>query len=202
MRPLPGEDSSPGRSRSFSSDNDLTTPLAPLHSQTPQMSYFIADERTMEASLPRSASEERLRTARHNFKKGLGLPLARTAEEDVDSYSESPILASRPFTPLSFGSPGPRSALGSPDSRRGSDFGSYTLDDASSQAVLSSEEDEGIDAEKEMLDSGSAPQLVMPSIKMPSRRPFTDRGKSMGRFKVMVAGAAGMSDIPNLVLLC
>ena len=42
-----------------------------------------------------------------------------------------------------------------------------------------------------MMDSGSAPQLVMPSIKMPSRRPFTEVGKSMGRLKVLVAGDTG-----------
>ncbi|KAL2159557.1 hypothetical protein VTH06DRAFT_2126, partial [Thermothelomyces fergusii] len=43
-----------------------------------------------------------------------------------------------------------------------------------------------------MADSGSAPQLVMPSIKMPSRRPFTDDGKRMGRLKVLVAGDSGV----------
>jgi hypothetical protein len=43
-----------------------------------------------------------------------------------------------------------------------------------------------------MMDSGSAPQLIMPSIKMPSRRPFTDEGKRMGRLKVLVAGDSGM----------
>ena len=43
-----------------------------------------------------------------------------------------------------------------------------------------------------LADSGSAPQLVMPSIKMPSRRPFTTEGKSMGRLKVLVAGDSGV----------
>jgi hypothetical protein len=43
-----------------------------------------------------------------------------------------------------------------------------------------------------MMDSGSAPQLVMPSIKMPSRRPFTDEGKRMGRLKVLIAGDSGV----------
>jgi hypothetical protein len=36
------------------------------------------------------------------------------------------------------------------------------------------------------------PQLVMPSLAMPSRRPFTERGKQMGRLKVAVAGAHGV----------
>ncbi|CAK7231316.1 hypothetical protein SCUCBS95973_007871 [Sporothrix curviconia] len=43
-----------------------------------------------------------------------------------------------------------------------------------------------------MIDSGSAPQLIMPSIKMPSRRPFTEAGKNMGRLKVLIAGDSGL----------
>lgn len=72
-------------------------------------------------------------------------------------------------------------------------MGSYTLDegDAESQAVASESEDEEGQGNEGMLDSGSAPQLVMPSIKMPSRRPFTERGKNMGRLKVMIAGDSG-----------
>jgi hypothetical protein len=31
----------------------------------------------------------------------------------------------------------------------------------------------------------------MPSLSMPSRRPFTERGKQMGRLKIAVAGANG-----------
>lgn len=37
----------------------------------------------------------------------------------------------------------------------------------------------------------AAPQLVMPSISMPSRRPFTERGKKLGKLKILVAGAKG-----------
>lgn len=43
-----------------------------------------------------------------------------------------------------------------------------------------------------MMDSGSVPQLIMPSIKMPSRRPFTEEGKRMGRLKVLIAGDSGV----------
>ncbi|KAL1913588.1 hypothetical protein Sste5344_000551 [Sporothrix stenoceras] len=43
-----------------------------------------------------------------------------------------------------------------------------------------------------MMESGSAPQLIMPSIKMPSRRPFTETGKNMGRLKVLIAGDSGL----------
>ncbi|KAF8422378.1 Septin-domain-containing protein [Tirmania nivea] len=36
------------------------------------------------------------------------------------------------------------------------------------------------------------PQFIMPTIKMPSRRPFTARGKSVGRLKILVAGDSGI----------
>ncbi|KAJ5238712.1 hypothetical protein N7468_003331 [Penicillium chermesinum] len=48
-------------------------------------------------------------------------------------------------------------------------------------------------------------QLIMPSIKMPSRRPFTERGKAMGRFKILLAGAPGSgktSLIKSIVQKC
>jgi hypothetical protein len=61
-------------------------------------------------------------------------------------------------------------------------------DDAGSQAVASSEEDE---ESPPPAIQDSQPELIMPSIKMPSRRPFTPRGKRLGRFKILVAGQKG-----------
>ncbi|KAH7360393.1 Septin-domain-containing protein [Rhexocercosporidium sp. MPI-PUGE-AT-0058] len=242
MRPLPGDDAYTGRSRSTSFDND-PTPLG-TRSQAPQMSYFIADEKAMEASQSRSPcilpkqkdlskgnsygveslettisslapdsddSDEKLRNARHNWKKNLGQRMSRKSEEDLSqptspsarssgdvSRNASPSFQrrssqatiSRPFTPLSYGSPAPPSLLSSPDSRRNSDASSL-LDEVASQAIVSSG-DEDKEMGTDMVDSGSAPQLVMPSIKMPSRRPFTDRGKNMGRLKVLIAGDSGV----------
>ncbi len=238
MRPLPGDDAARPRSTSF--DNDAT-PLA-TRSQPPQMTYFIADEKAMEASQPVSPntlpkqrdlpkqstygvesldttisslpydsddSEEMVRKARQNWKKSLGPNMSKKSEEDLEnaasfvldspsdtSRNVSPThqrrasqTISRPFTPLSFGSQAPPSLMSSPDSRRNSDAGSY-MDDVASQAILSSGEDDP-HVPSEMIDSGSAPQLVMPSIKMPSRRPFTEKGKNMGRLKVLIAGDSG-----------
>ena len=59
--------------------------------------------------------------------------------------------------------------------------------DENSQAIVSSEDE--VELSQEIRDS--APQLIMPSIKMPSRRPFTDRGKQIGRLKVMIVGDSG-----------
>jgi len=72
------------------------------------------------------------------------------------------------------------------------------VDEATSQVLTSSgeEEDEEEMQEEHLLPndaamSGSAPQLVMPSMRIPSRRPFTERGKGIGKLKIMVAGAKG-----------
>ena len=96
-----------------------------------------------------------------------------------------------PLTPLLLPSRN-NSAPSSPKSTserslRKSDEGS-TADETGSQAVASSGEDEP-EPSSAMLDS--APQLIMPSIKMPSRRPFTKRGKAIGRVKILVAGNQG-----------
>ena len=76
-------------------------------------------------------------------------------------------------------------------SLRRSEEGS-AIDETGSQAIVSSGEE---DAELPSALQDSAPQLIMPSIKMPSRRPFTLRGKNIGRFKILVAGSEGISQV-------
>ena len=73
------------------------------------------------------------------------------------------------------------------------------LDEIASQVVMSSgeEEDEG---HTEQGASCSFPQLVMPSIQMPTRRPFTTKGKAMGKLKLLVVGEAGRVHGPVLIL--
>ena len=65
-----------------------------------------------------------------------------------------------------------------------------TLDEIASQAIVSSDDEEQ-DAGTRRRPSGSFPQLVMPRIQMPTRRPFTTKGKAMGKLKIMVAGRTG-----------
>lgn len=81
------------------------------------------------------------------------------------------------------------------------------LDEVASQAIMSSGEEE----EQEEVDTQagaslqSFPQLVMPSIRMPTRRPFTIKGKAMGKLKVMVAGETGAgktSFIRSILQVC
>lgn len=104
--------------------------------------------------------------------------------------------ASRPSTPLMLGISGPASAFSGVSSRRNSTAVSLS-DEIASQALSMSVELEP-EASSAVMDSGSLPQLVMPSIKMPSRRPFTDEGKRMGRLKVLIAGDSGMFEMLSL----
>ncbi|KAH0537394.1 hypothetical protein FGG08_005793 [Glutinoglossum americanum] len=130
-----------------------------------------------------------------------------SADRQPSRRRPSQTTFSQPLTPLFIASPAPGSSLpSSPKSAsirslRHSDEDSLA-DDGGSQAVVSSgEEDSG--ALQQMRDS--APQLVMPSIKMPSRRPFTERGKAMGRLKVLITGDSGIgktSLIKSIVQMC
>jgi hypothetical protein len=151
-------------------------------------------------------------STRERWKKNLAERLAQSSEEPrsrspslFSSYNVSEPASppsvrrtsytetSRPYTPISLYSATPNSVISSPGSRRGSrasDLDSMN-DETSSQAIISSGEDE--EDVSGMMDSGSAPQLVMPSIKMPSRRPFTERGRNMGRLKILIAGDSGMN---------
>ncbi|KAK0808875.1 hypothetical protein LTR75_006129 [Friedmanniomyces endolithicus] len=127
------------------------------------------------------------------------------------SASSSANLSSQPLTPLRM-SPQPDSAMpstprsGSPKSFRLSDEEGSTADETGSQAIQSSssgEEDEDLHV-GESLES-FMPRLVMPSICVPARRPFTDRGKRMGRLKVMVVGQKGVgktSLIQSIIRSC
>ena len=110
---------------------------------------------------------------------------------------------SQPRTPISSASPVPGSSL--PSSPKSTSTRSFrpsdedSADDASSQAIASSGDDE---AEAPPAAQTGSVQLIMPSIMMPSRRPFTERGKDLGKLKVLLAGALGMElGNPGLLML-
>lgn len=151
-------------------------------------------------SVPRDHSADSLQQATDDLKSHLAQrrstlkPLnSGTGEPSVHA---SPIHAmSRPLTPLTLGIPDDPSSLPSSpksisnQSLRPLDDISIT-DEINSQALGSDDEDEMLHRSP-FLAPGGASQFIMPSIKMPSRRPFTERGKAMGRFKVLLAGAPG-----------
>lgn len=109
------------------------------------------------------------------------------------------VRLSRPLTSLYVRSPtsGPASDSAPSSTPRSVSLRSLRLsdddssaDDAASQAVMSGGEDDD-EREEEQLEQ-SAPQLVMPSLIMPSRRPFTENGRNLGKLKILMAGPRGM----------
>jgi len=110
---------------------------------------------------------------------------------------------SQPLTPLMTGNHTPfDSALpstpksGSFRSLRLSDEDDGMTEDNVSQAIAPSDDEEMDEQEPQssgmmQMMGSSMPELVMPSLSMPSRRPFTARGRAMGKLKVCVAGGKG-----------
>ena len=144
-------------------------------------------------------------------------PVSR--EESIDSLGRNPSISSsgsspqrpdvikseiqlgamsHPLTPISFASP----VLGSeaPSSPKSLDGRSLRISDdedlaeTGSQVITSSaeEDNDGDENDAAGTQSMEGMQLVMPSIMMPTRRPFTDRGKQVGKLKVLFAGPSGM----------
>lgn len=207
-----------GRPRAAKDD----TPSALHPVTCPQMSYVVGDESTIDLAMQQSsAALQRPREPKKNSVQELGGPTAtgsgpRTGDKDNKdgrpSSSKGPVDAlrnddfaivrpdspaykptgasnpSQPMTPILFGASATVSALSSASSRRNSLSGSLDL----GSQVFSADGETDKDSPSNMMDSGSAPQLIMPSIKMPSRRPFTERGKSLGRLKVLIAGDSGI----------
>ncbi|KAJ2894199.1 hypothetical protein MKZ38_007839 [Zalerion maritima] len=235
MRPMPGDDDFRGRQRRPDADSST---LYHQQSSTPQMTYFLGNEESMEASLQQSNAlhpaflrqrdQDRDRARehkKHTPPAGSSTPEPHSAVDatttmpppkEVPFASQDPSpppytspdvppnmvaqndpsrppshpTSSLPMTPL-FGVSDQGSAGSSSSSRRNSLVGSF-LEDQHSHGLSAAQDDEKEPCESFMMDSGSAPQLVMPSIKMPSRRPFTEIGKGMGRLKILVAGDSGI----------
>jgi hypothetical protein len=161
---------------------DPTTPTG-HHQQPPSPGDHSDNADNSATSLPRRKSTLKPSDWLNSNRLEISLPSSdRTSPRSLTpsnlSNTEDP-CSSLPSSPKSF----------SNQSLRHLDDISIT-DDVSSQAVVSGEEDNEFPIPSN-LGPDSTSQLVMPSIRMPSRRPFTDRGKSLGRLKVLIAGASG-----------
>ncbi|KAF3012171.1 hypothetical protein E8E14_005998 [Neopestalotiopsis sp. 37M] len=216
MRPLPGDDAFV---RQRSTDDDLGASANLASTSSSQMSFFLADESFIDSYLDQpSVAGSQMRDTRKLAGSGHILacerddmasdqPRSASIQPEMDSGSmysplstvslpsPTPVPASssyqhaplsRPITPITLGTSVTGSLVSGPSSRRNSFVGSVSAN------AISFDDDEPVigNSAVDMVDSGSAPQLVMPSIKMPSRRPFTATGKSLGRLKVLCAGAS------------
>ncbi|KAJ2997173.1 hypothetical protein NUW58_g735 [Xylaria curta] len=206
MRPLHGEETWAARRRQrapgiHDSDAHAVAPSAPGN----YMSFCITDEASLDSHRGRPAIPAHV----GDLKQITELPQLGDRDQPTDdallcspfsrasALTQSPasILSqahpsseSRPITPIMLSPPCAGSAGSASSSRRNS-FTSSLSDHAINYDQASASEPA---AASSMIDSGSAPQLVMPSINMPSRRPFTNTGKSIGRLKILLAGNSGV----------
>jgi hypothetical protein len=208
MRPLHADDTLVGRQRGLATRLDDQDSRHGVHlASSNHMSFFVADEATVDSYLERPAMPTSFRdhrkTAEPHRKEDNDHPRGDAPSYSplsrASPFSQSPASltsqiqppASRPMTPMMLGMSCTGSAGSDTSSRRDS--------------ITSSISDHGITDDKEqdgqqlvgdlpsvMLGSDSVPQLIMPSIKMPSRRPFTETGKNYGRLKILLAGPSGM----------
>ena len=197
MRPLPSRDRTirgqvPGR------PDSLTSAPAPA-----PMSCFIANEADIDRVREGGRSRFRHQPDRRKYLDGSrqsagpsqwASPLR--AQGSASSLSElgHDILAdfSRPDTPLMAGFSGAESALSSTSSRRSSIAISSFEYESSRNGPAPLSQRESVDADE--LEDELGPQLIMPSLMVPRRAPFSEVGKSLGKLKIMVSGQTGMLD--------
>ncbi|KAI0180835.1 Septin-domain-containing protein [Hypoxylon sp. FL1284] len=220
MRPFPGEDAWNGRRRSVDHDS----PSFALPSASSQMSFVLADESSVDSYLEQSNPHGRFLDVRKATASAAPLssrkddkeaeawrqerdyaslysPTSRTSvftHSPVSMKSQNHSVPSRPMTPIMLGPSCADSVVSTPSSKN-------SFSGSLSEHAVTFDDDPLEHGPSNMLDSGAAPQLVMPSLKMPSRRPFTETGKSLGRLKVLFAGDSGVgktSMIKAIVQTC
>ncbi|KAF7561872.1 hypothetical protein G7046_g2264 [Stylonectria norvegica] len=194
MRPVLAADSTlstqvPGRADS----------LARARSTAP-MACFITTESDMDSaqdrSRPRIRQQSERRKQQTDTRQTLSpnqrpSPTRIEGSETSSSWVEQDMLrhSPRPDTPFT-GLSDCQSALSTSSSRRSS------LVASSVEYQSSRGEDMAAWAQNSMsndrIDESSIPQLIMPSLIVPRRRPFSEVGKSLGKLKIMVSGRAGI----------
>ncbi|KAI1348640.1 Septin-domain-containing protein [Xylaria sp. FL0043] len=210
MRPLRGDDTWSARPRQraprhlFDQNAHLTNASAP----NSHMSFFIADEAALDSRVDPGGrvvvpdhsrdSKKVAESVRANDRaQQRGDEPSRSPSSRSSFFSQSPVslpsqaqpsTVSRPITPITLG-PSCAGSAGSISSSRRNSFTSSLSDPSVNDDRASAGEPASAAT---MLDSGSAPQLVMPSVMIPSRRPFTETGKNLGRLKILLAGDSGV----------
>lgn len=221
MRPLAGCDSFPGNLSSGDGANEKFASAS--QSTASHMSFILADEATMEASLPshpfsapRTREQRKQATsaapgdgsAQRRESGTAPPPTSRyTSLQPHDAVSHRPNCTSnplpvgistppppslsQPMTPILYGVSGPCSAISSSSSRPNSLAGS--LSEYQESFVMSAFGTSDAGRPQSIYSGEVAQQFIMPTINVPSRRPFTEAGKGLGRLKLLVAGKSGIT---------
>ncbi|KAI0399587.1 hypothetical protein F4802DRAFT_588830 [Xylaria palmicola] len=208
MRPIIGDDAWTAHQRQHAPGRrDRDAHLTAHSSSNSHMSFCMADEASLDTYpgravfLPPPFEDSRkgtepsqLRDRDHMAEENAPSfsPFSRASflsQSSVSLVSQAqPTSESRPITPMMLGHSCVGSTASSSSSRRSSFASSLSDHVVSHEGEFAGE----VASAPSMLDSGSAPQLVMPSINMPSRRPFTEAGRNLGRLKILLAGQSGV----------
>lgn len=197
MRSVPAGNRTPAAPQAGSADSLACT------SASGPLTYFIADEISMDAARDRSRQRLRQQVGRRKQQSGShhiidpadssrrSSPIRGMESAYPSSESEQDVLhdASRPGTPLFVGLSSPGSLLSGTSSRRDSLVGSSS--GARSSIAVTGVDEGCAGASEENAEASIVPQLIMPSMTLPRRRPFSETGKALGKLKVMVAGQSG-----------
>ncbi|KAK4090094.1 cell division/GTP binding protein [Purpureocillium lilacinum] len=196
MRPVPtpadAARSTPCRNDADVLSSSATTPIAPF-------SCFLATEAELDSS--EASPELSPRSRSYASKRSRSSSVSASDRSARRNRPASPSLSSdidhglsQPMTPVFTGVFGPGSAMSVPSSP------------AISSSVSLSEEPHSMSGSFPELSPGASPrrspvtgdlgspgpQLVMPSLTVPRRRPFSEAGKSLGKLKVLLAGPTGI----------
>ncbi|KAK1509960.1 heat shock protein [Colletotrichum tamarilloi] len=175
------------------------------------MSFILADEATMEASLPshpfsapRAREQRKQATSATPSDGSTQRRESGTAPPPTSRYTSSlqhhdavshrpnctsnpssagiptppPPSLSQPMTPILYGVSGPCSAISSSSSRPNSLAGS--LSEYQESFVMSAFGTSDAGRPQSIYSGEVAQQFIMPTINVPSRRPFTEAGKGLG----------------------
>ncbi|EHK21017.1 uncharacterized protein TRIVIDRAFT_51177 [Trichoderma virens Gv29-8] len=200
MRPVPAS----GGASAHHGRPDSLTPNATI----PQMTYFVGTEDSIsdlsEMSFPtqrfpyKTEYEPNARAGKSGHRSNMSASTSISWPSPSLSSQpggETPHDLSRPMTPVMLGTPGPESVISSTSSPMSSPVASMSASRISSTLSLIGPHQGGIGLYQHATDglAGShTPQLIMPSLTVPRRRPFSDTGKSLGKLKVLVTGPDGI----------
>ncbi|POR37118.1 Uncharacterized protein TPAR_02617 [Tolypocladium paradoxum] len=191
MRPVPAPADASGNRGARTADPDVLSP----NMRAAPLSCFI----TTEADLELDSAELEPRARSHVCKRSRSSSPSLSGRSERRLRQASPSLSSdmdlgisQPMTPVFTGAFGPGSAISVPSSP-GNTSSTSPSEERGSIAVSFAELSPGRSPHQQPTASvagSTVPQLVMPSLTVPRRRPFSDVGKSLGKLKLLVAGQA------------
>ncbi|KAJ4860104.1 septin domain-containing protein [Trichoderma breve] len=200
MRPVPAS----GSASAHHGRSDSLTPTATI----PQMTYFVGTEDSisdlgeMSFQTPRfpykNEYESNARAGKSCHRSNMSASTSISWPSPSLSSQpggETPHDLSRPMTPVMLGTSGPESVISETSSPMSSPVASMSASRISSSLSLIGPHQGGIGLYQHANDglAGShTPQLIMPSLTVPRRRPFSDTGKTLGKLKVLVTGPDGI----------